>query len=210
MDIYNDNQNPIQPLSKSQKISIAVLAALAVLTIVFWYAQFKKTIRGEWGAEEINNEQGGSLNENNNSEEELRAKDTDKDGLSDWDELNLYKTSPYLEDSDSDGFSDKIEIDENKDPNCPAGRDCSQATPDNFTSTSTSADNSTSVLPSSFSPNLNIGTTSESALNSIFSGVTNAATLRKMLLGAGMDKNLLDQISDEELLKSYKEILGSQ
>ncbi len=39
-----------------------------------------------------------------------RLKDTDGDGLSDYDELYTYGTSPYLVDSDSDGVSDYDEI----------------------------------------------------------------------------------------------------
>lgn len=57
-------------------------------------------------------------------EGELRTKDTDGDGLNDWDELNTYKTSPYVADSDSDGVSDSSEIALGQDPNCPKGRDC--------------------------------------------------------------------------------------
>jgi hypothetical protein len=39
-----------------------------------------------------------------------RIKDTDGDGLPDYDELNLYNTSPYLEDTDLDGVSDYDEV----------------------------------------------------------------------------------------------------
>ncbi|MBI4281841.1 hypothetical protein HY625_03415 [Candidatus Uhrbacteria bacterium] len=54
----------------------------------------------------------------------LQAKDTDGDGLSDYDEMNRYKTSPYLKDTDSDGIDDKAEITQGTDPNCPKGQDC--------------------------------------------------------------------------------------
>ena len=53
-----------------------------------------------------------------------RITDTDVDGLSDWDELNTYGTSPYLADSDSDGVVDSEEIKNNTDPNCPVGKVC--------------------------------------------------------------------------------------
>ena len=56
--------------------------------------------------------------------DDLRLLDTDKDGLSDYDELNFYHTSPYLDDTDSDGYSDKDEIDNLDDPNCPKGYIC--------------------------------------------------------------------------------------
>lgn len=57
-------------------------------------------------------------------ETKQRITDTDVDGLSDWDELNTYGTSPYLADSDSDGSSDSEEIKNNTDPNCPTGKVC--------------------------------------------------------------------------------------
>lgn len=57
-------------------------------------------------------------------DESLKTKDTDEDGLSDYDELYFYATSPYLPDSDSDGFSDSEEISSGHDPNCPADNDC--------------------------------------------------------------------------------------
>ncbi len=52
------------------------------------------------------------------------ARDTDGDGLLDYDETNIYNTSPYLADSDSDGFSDGEEIKSGNNPNCPAKQTC--------------------------------------------------------------------------------------
>ena len=56
--------------------------------------------------------------------EALKQKDTDGDGLSDYDELFIFQTSPYLADSDSDGHDDKVEIESGNDPNCPQGQTC--------------------------------------------------------------------------------------
>lgn len=54
----------------------------------------------------------------------LQNKDTDGDGLSDYDELYIYKTSPYLKDTDSDGYTDDTEIKTGNNPNCPTGQIC--------------------------------------------------------------------------------------
>ena len=40
----------------------------------------------------------------------LKNKDTDQDGLSDYDETYVYETSPYIKDSDSDGINDGDEV----------------------------------------------------------------------------------------------------
>ncbi len=56
--------------------------------------------------------------------EAAKSKDTDRDGLSDYAELTIYKSSPYLADTDSDGIPDAIEIGQGTDPNCPNGQNC--------------------------------------------------------------------------------------
>ncbi len=42
--------------------------------------------------------------------------DSDNDGLSDDEEINIHKTDPNNPDTDSDGYSDKQEIDGGYDP----------------------------------------------------------------------------------------------
>jgi len=59
----------------------------------------------------------------------LRLQDTDKDGLNDYDELYVFRTSPFLEDTDSDGDFDGKEVAAEADPNCPKGRTCRAARP---------------------------------------------------------------------------------
>lgn len=201
--------SPRQPLSRGQKIAAGVLAVFAVLVIGLWFAQFKKSIISPLRTAGT----GQELAQNENSDEALKNKDTDSDGLSDWDELNLYKTSPYLEDSDSDGFSDKEEINNGTDPNCPAGRQCFSADASaGETNQNTGSLLGTSSPDNLLSNQLNLqagGQNQDTGLQNVLSGNSDAATLRKMLLDAGMDKAMLDKISDEDLIKSYQETLNS-
>lgn len=115
----------------------------------------------------------------------LRQKDTDQDGLSDYDELNIYNTSPYLEDSDSDGVQDAAEVARGSDPSCPIGQNCfgfyevgsdQLVTPDNF-------------------------------INPLFTGEANADQLRQLLRQAGMSQQLLDSLSDEQIIETYQQSL---
>ena len=144
------------------------------------------------------------LSQQEQTEEQLRSKDTDKDGLSDWDELNYYLTSPYLEDSDSDGFSDKEEINTENDPNCPVGKNCFSAEIiDNSPAGQDNAQEEKGAGKEAGSPDI-----TGFDLESILGKETDAQTLRELLIEYGMDKALLDQISDKDLLKSYEETLG--
>lgn len=111
----------------------------------------------------------------------LREKDTDQDGLSDFDELYIYSSSPYLKDTDSDGISDQQEVAQGTDPNCRQGENCfgifdvgpDQADP-------------TSLLPST---------------------QLQAAQIRLLLAQAGVAPEELNQLSDQDLVDLYQEII---
>jgi len=53
-----------------------------------------------------------------------KSLDTDLDGINDYDELNVYGTSPYLNDTDGDGIDDGTEISSGGDPMCATGKTC--------------------------------------------------------------------------------------
>lgn len=202
------------PLSKKRKIAAGVLAVFGIFILIMWTVQLKNSINGPFTYKgKSNNQNQLSSPVAEDSEEILKTKDSDKDGLSDWDELYLYKTSPYLEDSDSDGFTDKQEIDSNKDPNCPAGRDCgslgivngdekvvNQGEVQQDDSLLNNLLNQSGANQSAATTNLNSG-----AVNPFPGEQPNAATLRELLIQNGMQKNDLDKISDKDLMESYAE-----
>ena len=49
----------------------------------------------------------------------LKLEDTDDDGLSDYEEVTVYKSNRFKKDTDGDGYSDKDEVDNNFNPNGP-------------------------------------------------------------------------------------------
>jgi len=194
-----DKDNPqstVTGLPRPQKIAVIILAIFAILIIVFWIGQFRYQINKPFKSE----------TKKNTTEKVIidpREQDTDKDGLSDYDELNTYKTSPYLEDSDSDGITDGQELEQGTDPNCPAGKQCNVPL---------EAPNQIELINQ---PDISVTTDStdsavEAILQNALSGNIDAASLRQLLISSGADQTVLDQISDEDLMKSYQETLEKQ
>lgn len=193
----------------------------------------------------------------------LKNQDTDHDGLNDYDEASIYKTSPYIADSDSDDANDYDEIKNGTDPNCPEGQDCRLAA-GNISSAEAATPNGleqsllgplgavngavsglgaselninlspadlrsllkengfsedelkniddatlTKLWQDSLKQNTGAsgnGSTENSAPPSPAKAPT-ATELRQMLKDAGTDPNLLEKVSDAELVKMYSEIV---
>lgn len=213
---FSYQENKKQTITKGQKISVIFLAFFAFLAIVLWVIQFKNNLSFSTHQQSAIGQSGAGLSADQTNETRLKAQDTDGDGLSDWDELYVYGTSPYLEDTDGDGISDYDEIRTGADPLCPANTNC-----DNSPLSDSTGNNplTTGVNPEtggimeqldSLSSQLSVEGDSEEelrALEAILSGQSDAANLRKLLLDSGMDENILKQISDEELMETYQNIL---
>jgi hypothetical protein len=151
----------------------------------------------------------GTLSE----EERQKTQDTDGDGLTDWNELNVFLTSPYIDDTDSDGVNDGVEVQSRQDPNCPRGQDCGRSSV--LSDSSSEDDSSSAVVPVIEAGLEGVGLTQEQAkenegdLNKVFGGQADAATLRKLLLESGVKKEILDQMTDEQLMTGYLSTLQS-
>jgi hypothetical protein len=133
------------------------------------------------------------LNTNAQTEALLKSKDTDGDGLSDYDELNVYHTSPYIKDSDSDGIPDGTEIKDGTDPNCPKGQDCSVPAP---------VANAPAAAPEATSP---LDTSSQLPVATM----GNVAQIRAFLKEQGLTDEVLNAIDDQTLINMYNEALPS-
>lgn len=209
-------------LKTGQKLAAGVLAVFGVFIIIIWAFSFKNAIYGPFQYDEITKAEicpGGNCEES--AETDLFNKDTDKDGISDWDELNIYRTSPYMEDSDSDGYNDKEEIEAGFDPNCPQGINCSafnsfltedreESLENNFLEQPDFELLNSLLIQEGIEGGLEMNGVQfeeEEQLQNVLAGASNADQLRKLLLEAGMDKEVLDQISDEILAESYQEVL---
>ena len=221
-------------LNGQQIVSLFFLSIFTIFVIGMWLMQFNKIMDGSLSGGGNNNQTASEYNAINSSntgtsaQDAARDKDTDNDGLSDWDELYVHKTSPFIEDSDSDGYSDGQEIQLGKDPNCPTGHNCgggsfvddpgtqlanpSAPTSDVDAGLFGDFDLETLQQASDQLPDVNFGdleNLNDPSLLDIFSGNSNAATLRSMLLDAGLDANMLNQISDEDLMGAYQDTLAN-
>jgi hypothetical protein len=212
-DLYDRQYDPLaRPgLSKGQKIAAGVLGIAGLLVLTVWLAQFNKNI--QFSNNDLNLPSacpGGVCPSSQN--ESLKEMDTDGDGLSDWDELYIYFTSPYLEDSDSDGISDYDEVMRGTDPNCPEGRTCGA---ENFLL------DGEAVLEESLLDSMLADGITETEISGVeekdlavyqklLSGDLTAKELREILTLGGMDAKLLEQLSDEQLMSSYKETMKNK
>jgi hypothetical protein len=120
---------------------------------------------------------------------EKKLLDSDSDSINDFDEEYTYNTSAYLADTDSDGISDSQEITVGTDPTCAAGKVCFNSATAN---TNTATTNTNTSAPD----------------------ITGLATddpkkLRQQLEALGIDKSVLDQVSDADLVDVYKSVSQS-
>lgn len=129
-----------------------------------------------------------------------RMSDTDEDGVSDYDELNIFATSPYIADSDSDGRSDGAEIMAGEDPNCALGKTCvSSELVENRLSTSF-LDTEAPAAPDTEIPSLEdaMGALQQLSVNEV----------RQLMIASGVDEASLSALSDEQVMALYLEALG--
>ena len=127
---------------------------------------------------------------------ELQNKDTDKDGISDYEEIYLYNTSPYLEDTDSDGINDKEEIQSGKNPLCPEGQDCLEVN-NPLISPYSETIPLQPVLPVEKPKDFSQDLLKNLSLDKV----------RNALKKSGISEETLNKISDEELQKMLEETL---
>ena len=183
-------------LSSEQKIGFTLLLVFAILSVGLGIVQIRNTM---YGPLSLNNKVSPDVKDQVNSIDALRYRDTDHDGLSDYDELYVYGTSPYLYDTFSYGMSDK-EVVEKGLPLCPnAGRDCN-----NQAAGGIGADTGSATVSSSIPSAASVLGPPPPDLASILSDPNQ---IRKMLLDSGTDKKFLDKVSDKDLMQLVNQLI---
>lgn len=217
LDVKNKSEIPAPLGNLSKKTERIILATFFVVgfgVLLLGVAQFARGTTITW-ENVFGLEPGESLPEQQqvlfddeyyNQISTDRSIDTDKDSLSDYDELQVYKTSPYLADSDSDGINDSQEIANGTDPNCPKGQECGFTTVENRDQSANGDD------PDIAGGILDLnGSATQGASpidQKLLSGDLSSDELRSILIQNGATAEILDQVDDQSLVEMYKQVLN--
>lgn len=218
--IEKQSRSKQKAIGVNPRVAFSFLIVLSVITLGLGFWQIGNTIRAPFIREDSNIVGANGRSPVQGEDEDILAlqqKDTDNDGLNDYEELYVYNTSPYLPDSDSDGFSDSEEIKSDNDPNCPAGQDC------RGTAIGKTNEDSTGIFGDGvFNPAAQV--LQEDILGQQFGGDVSgdqaASTalknltpdqIRQLLRDSGqIDEAALSQIDDATLMEVFGEVMGQQ
>lgn len=183
-----------------QRLALVALLLVGVVTLGLGFYKVRSQIAKPFEAQ-ISRAQSDQLAQFFNAQREqedteaLKKKDTDGDSLSDYDELNVHRTSPYLKDTDSDSYDDATEIKSGHDPNCATGKTCFAPVGSGSVSRSESVPDPASATVSALEADLK-------KLESL-----TPAQVRELLKKQGFTDTDLADVDDEALISLYRESL---
>lgn len=183
------------------------LLVIGVSALILGFLRFNSTINNVLNQNKTDNKNYTDYQEQDLQEIlDLQNRDTDNDSLSDYDEINIYRTSPYLDDTDSDGYSDKQEIENNEDPLCPRGQKCGVQSGDNQQNDNTK--NSLKNNIGNFDQFQPTNNNNSSGSEKFLSGQASLNEIKQMLLQAGLPIEEINKIPDNEIVKMYYETVA--
>ncbi|MEK9155162.1 MAG: hypothetical protein AAB839_00770 [Patescibacteria group bacterium] len=204
--IYVTRTKPV--LSREQKTAFGFVLGFGALALVFGSFYLWKHVASPFvltytGPKFLTGDE-----QQQQEMDRLKGEDTDDDGLDDYSELYVYRTSPYLKDSDSDGADDKTEVMNGDDPNCSPTMPCASVAADTVNPTD---------LRGSFAEDL-----AKETAGSVAGGAPSAepvdivATLaamstdqiRALLIEAGGDPTTINALTDDQLRSALAQALG--
>lgn len=184
-------------LDKGQRFGVGLLLCISVLLIAVSIFQFKSSIFSYGKRIKTDPLTNLSATERDSAElEALKKADTDADGLSDYNELYVYHSSPYMRDTDSDGIADGEEVRKGTSPTCQEGKDCL------FNPIAAVANTSSTVPQAATSES---ETPTPAGDQKIDLNALTPQELREALIESGMPEDQLAGVSDEDLMKLVKQ-----
>ena len=195
---------PPSHFSPEQKTGFVLLLIFSFIAIGLGFLQIRNTMYEPFA---LSNKIPVTLKDQVNTPDALRFRDTDKDGLSDFDELYVYGTSQYLYDTFGYGLSDKEVVAKGL-ALCPgAGKNCQTAAVSPGLST-TSTPASSAIVSSGAIQDATLADPNAGAID-IAAILSDPSQVREILVQGGVDKNVLKNITDAELLKTVQNIVSS-
>lgn len=190
-------------LTREERVAFGFIVACGVGAVVFGGLSFFSNVKKPFLISYSGPRYVTSAEKESEEVARQRITDTDDDGISDYDELNIFATSPYIADSDSDGRSDGAEITEGGDPNCALGKTCASSellqsgvTPGFLSTTAPDASQAASTNIPSLEQT--VGALQQLPIDQV----------RQLLISSGVDEASLSSLTDEQVMSLYLEALG--
>lgn len=200
----NDRQQgqSFRKLPRPQQVAVISLSIVAVGILGIWLWQSNSRINSPFRASDAEIAQAEkTAQEKTIADAAAKTKDTDGDGLSDYDEINVYKTSPYLEDTDGDGVNDGEEVRLGTDPLC------NEKTSNCGFLTGQTTATATTTAATSTTPAENVD---QALLIKALSGEGDANTMRQILIQGGANADQVKLLTDADLMSMYADVLKAQ
>ncbi len=214
MHVIENLEEQHHRLDTGQRIGVALLIGITVLIATVTVIQFRSSFSQYGHGKKIagDGQPADPQQAQKKADDALRKTDTDGDGLSDYDEIMIYHSSPYIRDTDSDGIPDGEEVRRGTSPVCPEGKDCSideiaaHVAKQSPTSTDPIGDplltgsgvlNTQSAL--TITPSPTVSPQQPAAAPPDVTKMT-PADIRTLMITHGVPKNKLDALTDEQLM----------
>lgn len=212
-----------QQFTNEQKLSVVLLSVCGILALGLSAYRIRASIREPFltdRAKAISYLQGLKPTDEE-AEAKLRRTDTDGDGISDWDESNVFHTNPNLRDTCGDGISDNVRIATGKNLTCAESGLRREIDTSNVEITTSTLYGD---IPTGPSPDQIYGDmirAAQKARDQANSGQAPATTTStssiprepkaiRALLQGQMDQAQLDTLTDEQLLEAYDQAIATQ
>lgn len=192
---------PGHAFTREQKVGYALVVACGVLAVIFGMFYLVSHLHRPFILSYSGRHVLSSDEKMAQQVAEQQRSDTDEDGMSDYDELYIYESSPYLADTDSDGLNDDVEIMSNGDPNCAVGAACEDETNETRQEDSPFTDEAAEAAAAA-----QAAADQYTAIQAMLENLS-VGEIRSILIESGADTAQIEAMSDAEIQSLYETVL---